>query len=76
MIFNALSRESALLVVLVVASVTWLFSLFCRAQIEPWERSSPWEAARKISRLVMWCALATVALSLLLNIVRFATVAK
>ncbi len=72
MIFSTLAREPALLVALVVASVTWALSLFCRAQIDPWERSSPWEAARKIARLVMWCALAVTALSLVLNLVRFA----
>lgn len=72
MIFGALARESALLVALAVASAAWVLSLFCRAQIDPWERSSPWEAARKVARLVMWCALASSALSLVLNLVRFA----
>jgi hypothetical protein len=71
-IFSTLSHESALFVALAVAAVAWVLSLFCRAQIDPWERSSPWEAARKIARLVMWCALASSALSLVLNLVRFA----
>lgn len=67
-----LSSESALAALVATAAVAWFVAMFCRAQIEPWERSSSWEAWRKIASFVMWAAVGWGALSLLLNAIRFA----
>lgn len=67
-----LSTEGALAALVATAAFGWFVALFCRAQIEPWERGSGWEAARKIASFVMWAAIGWGALSLLLNVVRFA----
>lgn len=83
MIFSTLSHESALFASLAVAAVAWVLSKVLRAMHMSAQsvsfqygfaaqRGTVWGFLMNLMRLVMWCALASSALSLVLNLVRFA----
>lgn len=78
-----LSHEGALIALVVSAAAAWLlagFFLAAHRASQPFglkfgmasERGTAWGLLRNLTRLAMWCSLAGAALSLVLNVVRFA----
>lgn len=80
---DRLSHESALFALMATAVVAFVLAAIFRgmhAASQPFgfrfgftsEQGSVWGGLANLSRLVMWCAVAASALSLVLNVVRFA----